>query len=241
MPELAFVTGAAQGIGRAIVERLAGDGFKVLAVDADAATLAQAAQAWRAAGLAVDATALDCRDRLAIRAALEGVGTLDVLVNNAGVSGVLDPIPEVDRAECARVMEINLLGAFKVAQEAVRKMSAGGRVVNLASRGYLGGAGAAHYVASKAGVVAMTRAMAVELRWRGIRVNAVAPGLVGTRMIEDFGDMLGALKRLEPTGDAASPTDIAAVVAALVGPDTAFLNGQVLLADGGKALGVPPP
>ena len=240
MPELAFVTGAAHGIGRAIVERLAGDGFKVLAVDADAATLAQAAQAWRAAGLAVDATALDCRDRPAIRAALEGVEALDVLVNNAGVSGVLDPIPEVDRAECARVMEINLLGAFKVAQEAVRKMSAGGRVVNLASRGYLGGAGAAHYVASKAGVVAMTRAMAVELRWRGIRVNAVAPGLVGTRMIEDFGDMLGALKRLEPTGDAASPTDIAAVVAALVGPDTAFLNGQVLLADGGKALGVPP-
>ncbi|HOY77631.1 MAG TPA: SDR family oxidoreductase, partial [Hyphomonadaceae bacterium] len=127
-----------------------------------------------------------------------------------------------------------------VAQEAVRRMRAGGRVINVASRGYLGGSGAAHYVASKAGVVAMTRSMAVELRWRGIRVNAVAPGMVKTRLLDDFGDMLPALKRLEPSGGAASPEKIAAIIANIASADADFVNGQVLLVDGGKSIGVPP-
>lgn len=239
MREIALVTGAAQGIGRAVVERLAADGFHVLAADADAPKLGESERGWRQASLSVDAHVLDCRDRQALCDVL-GDRTIDVLVNNAGVSGAIDPIPMVDRASCARVMGINLVGAFRVAQEAVRRMPRGGRVVNIASRGYLGGAGAAHYVASKAGVVAMTRAMAVELRWRGIRVNAVAPGMVDTRMLDGFGTMVTALKQLEPTGDAASPHDIAGVVSSLLGPDAAFVNGQVLLADGGKSLGVPP-
>ncbi len=237
---MALVTGAAQGIGRAIVERLAADGYDVLALDADAPQLAKSQADWRSAGLPVSSHVVDCRDRAAVARVLDAAGRLDVAVNNAGVSGALDPIPRIARDACRKVMEINLVGAFRVAQEAVRRMGPGGRIVNVASRGYLGGAGGAHYVASKAGVVALTRAMAIELRWRGIRVNAVAPGMVGTRLLDDFGDMLGPLKRLEPSGDAARPADIAALVAVLAGPDAAFVNGQVLLADGGKALGLPP-
>jgi 3-oxoacyl-[acyl-carrier protein] reductase len=236
VPPLAMITGAAQGIGSAIVERLGADGFDVLALDADGVRLSQAATAWREAGLTVEIAVADCRDRSAVTKALDAVDRVDVLVNNAGVSGALDSIGKVDRAGCERVMGVNLLGTIKVAQEAVRRMP----VVNVASRGYLGGAGAAHYVASKAGVVSLTRAMAIELRWRGIRVNAVAPGMVDTRMIDGFGDMLGALKKMEPTGAPAKPAEIAAIVSFLAGPDASFVNGQVLMADGGKSLGLPP-
>lgn len=240
MPQLAMVTGAAQGIGRAIVERLGADGFDILALDADETQLSRSANDWREAGLTVRTAVADCRDRVAVTKALDGVETLGVLVNNAGISGALDPIGQVDRAGCDRVMSINLLATIKVAQEAVRRMPNGGSIINIASRGYLGGAGAAHYVASKAAVVSLTRAMAIELRWRGVRVNAVAPGMVDTRMIDGFGDMLGALKRLEPTGAPADPAEIAAIVSVLAGPDAGFVNGQILMADGGKSLGMPP-
>jgi 3-oxoacyl-[acyl-carrier protein] reductase len=240
MPQLAMVTGAAQGIGRAIVERLAAKGFDILALDADEAQLSRSASDWRDAGLTVRTATADCRDRAAVIRALDGVERLDVLVNNAGISGILDPIGQVDRAGCERVMGVNLVATIRVAQEAVRRMGDGGSVINIASRGYLGGAGGAHYVASKAAVVSLTRAMAIELRWRGIRVNAVAPGMVDTRMIDGFGDMLGALKRMEPTGGPTNPDEIAAIVGVLAGPEASFVNGQILMADGGKSLGLPP-
>ncbi len=240
MPDVALVTGAAHGIGRAICERLARDGYRVLALDPDGEQLAANEKTWRDHKLDIAPAVLDCQDRAGVAALLDREGRIDVAVNNAGVSGALDLMPKLDRAACARVLGINLIGAFRVAQEAARRMQAGGRIVNLASRGYLGGAGAAHYVASKAGVVAMTRALAVELRWKDITVNAVAPGMVETRALDVFGEMLPRLKALEPGGGAAKPEAIADVVAFLAGPAARFINGQVLLVDGGKALGVPP-
>lgn len=195
---------------------------------------------WREAGLTVRTAAADCRDRAAVIKVLDGVEVVNVFVNNVGISGVLDLIGQVNRAACDRVMGVNLLATIRVAQEAVRRMPDGGSVINIASRGYLGGAGAAHYVASKAAVVSLTRAMAIELRWRGVRVNAVASGMVDTRMIDGFGDMLGALKCMEPTGAPANPAEIAAIVSVLAGPEASFVNGQILMADGGKSLGLSP-
>ena len=138
------------------------------------------------------------------------------------------------------MLGVNLIGAFVVAQEAARRMRPGGRIVNIASRGYLGGADMAHYVSSKAGIVAMTRAMAVELRWEGLCVNAVAPGMIQTRAINFFGPMLAQLKKLEPSGEATAPEAVADVVGFLAGPGGRFVNGQVILVDGGKVLGLPP-
>jgi 3-oxoacyl-[acyl-carrier protein] reductase len=238
--QVALVTGAAHGIGRAICDRLAADGFKVLAVDPDGAQLAANVAEWAAQGWAVRGHVLDCRDRAGIAAAMDEEGRIDVAVNNAGISGSLGLMGELDRAECAKVVSVNLTGAFKVAQEAARRMQPGGRIINFASRGYLGGAGASHYVAAKAGVVAMTRAMAVELRWEGITVNCIAPGMIGTRALDVFGDMLTKLKSMEPGGEAAEPSAIADVVGFLASPGARFINGQVILVDGGKSLGLPP-
>lgn len=241
MESVALVTGAAHGIGRAIAERLAADGHRVLALDPDGEQLAANEWAWTDQGLDIRGHVLDCRDRAAVANLLDREGRIDVAVNNAGISGgSMGMIPDISRAECEQVFSINLLGAFRVAQEAARRMRPGGRIINMASRGYLGGAGAAHYVASKTAVVAMTRAMATELRWQGILVNAVAPGMIGTRAIDFFGDMLKSMKRLEPSGDAAQPSVIADVVSFLAGPDARFVNGQVLLVDGGKTAGIAP-
>jgi 3-oxoacyl-[acyl-carrier protein] reductase len=235
VPALALVTGAARGIGRAIAERLARDGFAVLACDVDAEALAS-----RADG-AIRGAALDCCDRAAVAALLDQEGSPQVVVNNAGVASPMIPVLELTRSDFERMLAVNLRGTFVVAQEAARRMEAGGRIINIASRGYLGGAGAGHYVASKAGVVGLSRAMAVELRWRGINVNAVAPGMVDTRMLSGFTDAARrSLERREPSGRAADPAAIADIVGFLASPAAGQINGQVLLADGGKTLGVPP-
>jgi 3-oxoacyl-[acyl-carrier protein] reductase len=238
-PPLALVTGAARGIGRAIAERLARDGLRVLACDVDADELA--AQPGAHHDGQIQGVALDCCDRPGVVALLEREGPVAVVVNNAGVASEMIPALELTRQAFQRMLAVNLRGAFIVAQEAARRMPAGGRIINIASRGYLGGAGAGHYVASKAGVVGLTRAMAVELRWRGINVNAVAPGMVDTRMLSGFTDaMRRSLERREPAGRAADPSAIANIVAFLASPDADQINGQVLLADVGKTLGAPP-
>ena len=239
-PKTAVVTGAAHGIGKAIAERLARDGYRVMAIDPDAAQLDANTVAWASENLDITTHVADCRDRAAVAAILDEAGTIDVAVNNAGISGTITPIPQLTRAECARIISVNLLGAFRVAQEAVRRMPNGGRIINLASRGYLGAADIAHYAAAKAGVVAMTRAMASELRWKNILVNAIAPGMIDTRALSFFGDGLEALKRMEVDGGAASPGVIADTVAFLAGPGARFISGQTILVDGGKTVGLPP-
>lgn len=237
----AVVTGAGRGIGRAIATRLAQDGFAVLATDIDGVAAEDTAATLRAGGLAAHAAPLDVTRRAQVVALLDGIEDLAVVVNNAGVAATMDGVANVNLAEWRRIFAVNVQGVFIVAQEGARRMGEGGRIVNIASRGYLGGAGMPHYVSSKAAVVGLTRAMAVELRWAGITVNAVAPGMVDTSMLDGYSpEMRRAMEAREPSGGAADPSAIAAVVAFLASPAAAFVNGQVILADGGKCIGVPP-
>jgi 3-oxoacyl-[acyl-carrier protein] reductase len=236
----AIVTGGARGIGNAIARMLAAQGWSVTMFDRDAAEVAAAAAQAASEGFDMAGRAVDITDRAAVAEAIADIDKLDLIVNNAGIAAELLPFAQLGRADFDRMLRVNVHGSFVVAQEAARRM-AGGAIVNIASRGYLGGAGAAHYVASKTAVVAMTRAMAVELRWRKIAVNAVAPGMVETRMIADFTDAMRAqLTALEPSGAALAPRSIASAVAYLASEDGRKLNGQVILVDGGKSLGVEP-
>ncbi|NDB01158.1 MAG: SDR family oxidoreductase [Betaproteobacteria bacterium] len=217
---IAFVTGAAQGIGLATVARLARDGFRVVAMDRHADHLNAAVTGLQATGLDIVAAVCDVCDRTSVAAAFNSQ-------------------PRVDALVCAATMlDVNVVGTFIPAQEAARRMQAGGRIVTISSRGALGGTRFAHYVASKSAVIGLTRAMAMELRERQIAVNSVAPGFTDTPMTRSApAEMFAAWEQLEPGGRAASPDVIANAIAFLAAPSTQFITGQTLFVDGGKSLG----
>ncbi len=234
---VAFVTGAAQGIGLATATRLASDGLRVVAMDRNAERLSTEVGRLVGQGLDVVAAALDICDRASVAAALDAQPRVDVMVCAAGI---YNDAPFLDLSEHAfrDMLEANVIGTFIPAQEAARRMQAGGRIVTVSSRGALGGTRFAHYVASKAAVIGLTRAMAMELRSRQIAVNSVAPGFTDTPMTRSApADMFAAWEQLEPSGKAASPEVIAHAIAFLCASATRFITGQTLFVDGGKSLG----
>ena len=234
---VAFVTGAAQGIGMATAQRLARDGFRVVAMDRNAERLKGAVAAMVAQGLNVVASVLDICERASVVAALDAQPRVDVMVCAAGIyndAKLLDLTEDAFRS----MLEINVIGTFIPAQEAARRMRPGGRIVTISSRGALGGTRFAHYVASKAAVIGLTRAMAMELRERQIAVNSVAPGFTDTPMTRSApAEMFAAWEQLEPGGKAATPDLIANAIAFFAAPSTQFITGQTLFVDGGKSLG----
>ena len=234
---IAFVTGAAQGIGLATVARLAADGMRVVAMDCNGAQLATEVARLASLGHDVAAVACDVCDRASVVAALETQNRVDVMVCAAGIYNDAKFL-DLDEARFRQMLEVNVIGTFIPAQEAARRMQAGARIVTISSRGALGGTRFAHYVASKAAVIGLTRAMAMELREQQIAVNSVAPGFTDTPMTRSAPpEMFAAWERLEPSGKAASTNDIANAIAFLAAPTTRFITGQTLFVDGGKSLG----
>jgi 3-oxoacyl-[acyl-carrier protein] reductase len=238
--KVAIVTGSSRGIGAAIAARLATDGYKVVINYAGKADEAEvlAAKIEKAGGRALTAQA-DVSDPQAVArmwdAAEAAFGGVDVLVNNAGIMR-LATIADGDDALVDSQIAINLKGAINTLRLAARRLRDGGRIINLSSSVvglYQPTYGV--YAATKAGIEAMTHVLAKELRGRSITVNAVAPGPTATALFlggkpQQVIDTLAKLAPLERLGQ---PQDIANTVAFLAGPDGAWINGQVLRANGG--------
>lgn len=234
---MALVTGGASGMGLAIVERLARDGFSVVMADRNGALAEQESGALQAQGLPVAHRVVDLTDEAATRALARSLPPLAALVNNAGLFDERKFF-EVGTDDYRRAFDVNLLAVATLTQEVARTMAAGAKIVNIASRAYLGAKNHPHYVASKAALVGYTRAAAMELASRGILVNAIAPGLIDTPLLRNLTpDRLAAQLALQPTGRAGQPQDIANAVSFLAAPHMDFITGQVLFVDGGKSLG----
>lgn len=236
----AIVTGASGGIGAAVAERLAADGFAIAVHygrDADAAqTVVRTIEAAGGRATAIQADLADPAGAAALFDAAEArLGAPRVLVNCAGVMS-LSPLADADDASFARQVDINLGGVFRTMREAARRLSDGGRIVNLSTSVvglYL--PGYAIYAATKAAVEALTHVLAKELGPRAITVNTVAPGPVATSFFFTGKNQsqIDAIAAMNPFGRLGQPQDIANVVAFLAGPDGGWINGQTLRANGG--------
>lgn len=234
--KVAVVTGAGQGMGRAIARLFAAEGASVAALDVN---LAGAQETVGPDGLALE---VNIADSAAVNAAFDAVvakfGHIDVLVNNAGV-GSVDQFADISDETWARVIGVNLTGAFYCARAAVRAMQAKGTkgtVINTSSTSAVSGDGPAHYCATKAALMGLTRCMAKELAPQGIRVNTVVPGPTNTPMMQGIPkEWAEAIIKGVPMGRMAEPEDIARAALFLASDDAGFITGQNLAVNGGSA------
>ncbi|AMV41437.1 SDR family oxidoreductase [Paraburkholderia caribensis] len=240
--QVAIVTGASRGIGAAIARRLASDGFALVvnyaASSKEADALVAELKAQGAAAIAVKADVSNADDvRRMFDATEQQLGKVDVLVNNAGILKTL-PLAETSDALFAQTFDINVRGTFNTLREAATRMNSGGRIVNFSSTTLaLNMPGYAIYNATKAAVESFTHVFAKELRGRNITVNAVAPGPVATSLFLDgkTEEQIQTFAKMPPLQRLGQPDDIASVVAFLAGADGAWVNGQILRANGGVA------
>jgi len=240
MSKTAIVTGASRGIGAVIAQRLARDGFAVAVNYASSAAEAEALVSQiKAAGgraIAVKADVASSSDmRQLFDTTEQQLGKVDVLVNNAGIMKPT-PIAETSDELYEQIFAINTRGTFNALREAATRLNDGGRVINFSSSALgLKLPGYAIYNASKAAVEAMTHVFAKELRGRRITVNAVAPGPVATELFltGKSEEQIQHFAKLPPLERLGQPEDIAGVVAFLAGPDSGWVNGQTLRANGG--------
>jgi NAD(P)-dependent dehydrogenase (short-subunit alcohol dehydrogenase family) len=240
---VALVTGAGRGIGEAAARRLAAEGIAVAVADRNGAAAAQVATSIAGAGgeampIAADVSDADQASTL-VSETVARYGRLDMAYNNAGVPGVRSPLADYPAEVFHRVLQVNLIGLFFCLRAEIRHMLAagGGSIVNAASgAGMLGVPRSAAYVASKHAVVGLTRTAAIEYARSGIRVNAIAPGLVRTAMTSMD---TSAFEQAHPIGRAARPEEIAELVCWLLSPAAGYLTGAVVPADGGLTAQVP--
>lgn len=241
--KVAFVTGAARGIGRTIAEELAREGADVALCDLKEEWLAETAQAITALGRKTKCLAADVSNSAAVNTAVDTVvkdlGKLDIMVNNAGITKDTLMVRMSDE-DWDAVISVNLRGTFLFTRAAGKVMmkQKGGAIVNIASIiGLIGNAGQCNYAASKAGVIALTKSAAKELAGRNVRVNAVAPGYIETKMTEVLPDEVKN-KMLEwiPMKRFGKPLDVAKAVLFLASEASSYMTGQVVSVNGGMAM-----
>jgi len=241
--QVAVITGAGRGIGRAIALKFAAAGADVVCVSRTADNSEKVAAEVRAAGRKAWAHAVDVSDAAAVTSAAEKIlqetSRVDILVNNAGVTrdGLLMRMSEED---WDTVLDTNLKGAFLFTKAFTRAFvkQRSGRIINVASViGLIGNAGQCNYAASKAALLGFTKSVARELASRGITVNALAPGFVETDMTAGLTEEIraGILKQI-PLGNLGQPEDIANAALFLAGPASRYITGQVLTVDGGMVM-----
>lgn len=242
MKRVAIVTGASRGIGKAVAERLARDGFAVVvnyaSSTAEAEQVVATIKAQGGDAIAVRADVSDATQVEQLFAnTLEKFGTVDVVVQNSGIMP-LSPIAKGDAELFDRVIGVNLRGTFLVLAQAARHISTGGRIIAFSSS-VLTKAFPTYgpYIASKAGVEGLVHVLANELRGRNVTVNAVAPGPIATDLFlkDKSEDQVAQFTKMAPLERMGQPPDIANVVSFLAGPDGGWMNSQVLLANGGFA------
>jgi NAD(P)-dependent dehydrogenase (short-subunit alcohol dehydrogenase family) len=234
----AVVTGGARGIGRAIAERLLASGAQVALWDRDAATLEQAG-----AGDAVLSVVVDVTDEASVETAAAATrarfGKIDILVNNAGITGGNATSWELAPADWRQVLEVNLTGAFLTCRAIVPGMLAAGygRIVNVASiAGKEGNPNAAHYSASKAGLIALTKSLAKETAARGVIVNCITPAAVRTAMFDQMSQAhIDYMLARIPMGRFGQVEELAALVAWLSSEECSFSTGAAFDISGGRA------
>jgi len=246
---IAFVTGGARGIGRAIAEKFVAEGATVTFADVDEGAGQQTAGELAAAGIPATFCRADITVEADVRRAIEGVvarhGTLDVLVNNAGVNAYYDATAMTE-AEWNRVFDVDLKGAWLCAKYGLQPMKRAGRgsIVNIASiHASLTIAGMFPYAAAKAGLLGLTRSLALEYGPAGIRVNAVLPGYTRTRLVEEWlgtqpdpAEMERRVIAIQPLRRMAAPAEIANVVAFVASDEASAITGASLAADCGLGI-----
>ena len=240
-PRVCVVTGAAAGLGRAMADRFASEGAAVVLVDRDADRLAGAVSAITDSGGRADGHLADVSDQAQVEEAarwLESAhGRVDVLVNNAGVALREGSVADMSRKAWDLTLAVNLTGPFLVSRNLIPLMPPGSVIVNVATNAvHRAVPGSDAYVASKAGVVGLTKAMAVSLADRGIRVNAVSPGVTATKEVLSRLDdprVQAMIDRAPPLSDYGSPEELAGVVSFLCSDEARYVNGAVLAVDGG--------